>query len=346
MEIGLISLILNISKSLFKPIKKIIRKTLILIHKRRENPIPIIKDENTVISLTGRKPLKVISYTNLKSKKIYIVSLLKYEGYKFDTEILLFEECGNTFITIWQSEPLIGNCTLEVKDIDSDGFNEILFGEADFGNSLGSKTIHLYSYEKNSLYTITEYYNFSATRKVYSPNVRIIPDDKSYLLECFQNFASKNGFFEKNDFDINNSKFSEQIWHIENNLKKSKKIKIRFYDGFPNQNASIGSSFENDSFKWTSYFKGSLFCYLKNENKHFVVFSPENHYNWVDKIKYVDGILCFKTRDTLSSFYCFINSDINGEIITVDKKNILIDEIDTISFNDKNLFINSQEIIL
>ncbi|MCP4649609.1 MAG: hypothetical protein GY853_05960 [PVC group bacterium] len=92
--------------------------------------------------------------------------------------------------------------------------------------------------------------------------------------------------------------FELSEWRMKNKGVKNGKIKITEYLGkIPCESTEL-DEIENDRYLIASYFRGPVYRYDKVKDRHAIVYMPDNSYDWCEDLKFKDGKLFIKLRDT------------------------------------------------
>ncbi|MGD0510407.1 MAG: hypothetical protein ABSA33_01065, partial [Candidatus Micrarchaeaceae archaeon] len=262
-----------------------------------KNRMPPI-DEITAIkigqSILSGEVIAAKAFINIDSKHNFIALIRASSKRDFDHKVYVLEQFGNSYRTIWSSTELFGRPEhLDVVDLDLDGIHEISFGNESFGTGAGTRTLYIYYLSTQTQYEITEHYNWQDASGPISPHISFTPEIASELTINIEKYAIEKGFLHNKIIDLSNPEFAPQKWHHDNGRRRSGCISLTFYKGPPSYGASIVQELEGEEIKWTAYFKGPIFGYIKALEQHFIAYSPAWIYNSAKCLAYGHGSLWF-----------------------------------------------------
>lgn len=237
---------------------------------------------------------KAFSYKNNINNNTYIVVVKNDDYNELTRDICVLKKVGNTFMKYWENNYIGYLSDVKVVDINNDGVGEVYFLIEYSGTAGGGKTISFFFTELNQCYQVEEYHYWGNSSGPINPNITFNPNNNEKVIDYIIGYIEDNDLlhFEKVSFE--DPKYAVQKWHHDNGTIKEGMINITYYDGKPLYKGVITKSFETDNYEFVAYHKGPLFCYIKDANEHFVVYSPRNMYNWITDIKYGHGFIFFK----------------------------------------------------
>lgn len=259
-----------------------------------------------VHAVLGGVPSEVTLWRDKGSSRYMAMSLRQEKPYGGRVQVL--QQVGLTFTTIWTSDEFWDSLRLvQIADIDEDGIDELLFEDKSYGSLGGERRLTIYFPKRKLQVFIIEAWSRGPAEPV-APSVAIKPALDDSLLRYVESAASRCGFLlGASDYDLDSPKFAPQRWHADNPQRETGKMKIHFYPGYPELSGSTITQVEGGGFEWIAEFKGALYAYDRAQDRHFVVFSAADIYNWVNCIVYHAGVLWF-TVHMDSSIYSFENA--------------------------------------
>lgn len=267
----------------------------------------VISEDKKDTSLNNEKAKTIVASLYLKNPEFALYQKFNQENFIFscvDSKYLLLKEFANTWQTVYKNEQ---NCNTELEE-NYDMYNNdndlfIYFVILNQGSAFGTAYFNIYSYKDDKVYTIEAFGPHGSYNDFTIPNeLNQKPDVLNYL----QNKISESKYIfhqSQKILDENSPKNAVRNWQINNNIpkiknynkdlkiKKFKSIKIEDFFDEKISKEYIESSkweFKNDNYLIISYFKGAIFCLDKNTDEHFVLFVPEDAYDWVEKIEFKD----------------------------------------------------------
>lgn len=227
-----------------KVFKWVIHKSQLWIFRIRNSKPPLNESRARQIaySVLSGSIERAISYRNIDSKHLFIAVLRRGtedEEDDHDYRIYIIEQFGNTYRSIWNSEPLLFSPQFQITDIDGDGCKEVVFIENDFGTGAGSRVMFVYSTYRKQLFQIREFYNWQDAAGPISPQLEVEPETDKDFLEALEHCAVKLGFLQSHVVDFDNPDFAVQRWHAENGRRRDGSVNLYFYNGRPSYGASV-----------------------------------------------------------------------------------------------------------
>lgn len=226
-----------------------------------------------------------------ESRKLYMAATTGMR-LSADARIEVLEQAGLTFRRVWVSEELLSPPrNIEIVDIDSDGVAEVLFQEKAHGRVCADNRLTIYFPARRLAVCITESWVRGPAVPV-APAVTIEPEIELDLLRKVERAAMERGFLQGvGDYDLDSPLYATQRWHAEHGGPG--KNALHFFNGAPKLNGSVVATLQAGGYEWIAEFKGALYAYDIQRNRHFVVFSAEDFYNWPKCLAYRDGVLWF-----------------------------------------------------
>ena len=222
-----------------------------------------------------------ISFRNIDKRRPYILVEVRSSVENHDYKFVLLKKMGNTFIQDWEFERVLLVTDYEIVDIQKNGYHNFAFLEQSAGSGANTKILNIIDLINKEHIKIIEHLDHTSPKNPRSPEVFFEPKEiDKKLLPKIEDYAASKGFFDQNKVDFSKPEHAIQNWHRMNGEISEGEVKLRFYSGEPIYGASISDTLDFDHIKWISYFKGPLFGYLKNEDQHFVAYSPSWTYNW------------------------------------------------------------------
>lgn len=186
----------------------------------------------------------------------------------------------------------------DVVDIDFDGFHELDIARSSSGvtGMAGSCDHSFYIPSKNEVYKSEVYYDY---------NNRLHP----VKIEHSSNLKnSKNTIFKKPTVPVigpvSLADTAEEHWVKENLCKKEGRIKTHIYQGtreeFEKSHGSTSAETTYKDLQYVSYYKGGVFCYNPQDKTFFVVYVPDDRYDWITKLEVRDGKILMGIRIDLA----------------------------------------------
>jgi len=274
-------------------------------------------------------------YRNIDSDRIYIAALCTPHQDRWPHRVVILEQAGSTYRTIWNSNDALKDVVreLELLDLDNDGFTEIAIGGGSGGTGAFSRFICIFSHRYNQHYEISEFVNFQEFAGPVIPEVSIEPVPPEPLRKAIEAFAMKKGFLkEPPQIDWDAPEYAIKRWHRDNGANPCGRIQLVFYDGpAPSEldirkiseeiqagripdiaqqvskgkapfASSIADSLDDGKIFWISFFKNPLVGFIKAENKWFIAYSPSNFYSWARSLAYDGKRIWFATHTSNGVF--------------------------------------------
>ena len=266
----------------------------------------------------GLRVVDAMAFQNFKSHRKFIAALTEDGPDSYWKQVFLLEKVGGGFVTVWHSETF-GSCQNQiftVDDIEGNGTYSVTFSEESWGSGLGSRHLYSYSAATQKLSTVEESYNYSnSAAPDYEPE--IITDGDENFRHRFIEFATQKGFLKEMELpDFDDPKWAVYRWHYDNvKWFVQGKVNVHRYDGLPVYGDGSKEELETERTKWIAYFKGPLFKVDKERNKHYIVYSPLNRYEWAktmvgnDEVLFygchcVSGLFLYRESDQTITRYC------------------------------------------
>lgn len=306
---------IQIIQTIFSPAAKLVKwayhrlRILIFHFINRKPPLDESKARQIAHSILSGNIVQAIAYRNINSKHIFIAAIRRTSEDDYDSRIYILEQLGNTYMSIWNSEPILATAPLKAEDIDGDGINEVILIEKFYGTGGGAEVMSVYSSRQRQLFQIKQHYDWQDAAGPVAPQIEVEPESEGGFLEALERYALKEGFLQSHLADLNSPDFAVQRWHASNGRKKSGVINLHFYNGSSSYLNSISATLDTEDILWTAYFKGPLVGYIKSENRHFVAYSPESVYNWAKCLTYDGKRLWFGTHSCPGLLYFYLEEN-------------------------------------
>lgn len=261
-----------------------------------------------VYGLTGKKLFKAYPFRNLGNSHVFIAAATFEQGNPFTWRIYLLEEFGGAFRIAWQSGELSVLGPIEhafaIHDVDRDGIHEVSVTTGGFGTGGGNSSLQLFVLKTRQVYELSIEFDWTNHTRGPTPKISLLPDtDDSqtrFYHRAIEEIARQSGFLEsvKNP-DLDNPLYADIRWHRDNGsiMNGSLVLHPHYYDGPPRIRNSITASLDEGDTAWIAYFKGPVVAHLKEQNKHCVIYCPENIYHWPTCLCRVGKLLLIGTRE-------------------------------------------------
>jgi len=307
-------------------------------------------------------------YRNIDSKRIYIAALCTPHQDKWPPRVLILEQAGGTYRTIWNSDEALEDVVreIEVLDLDNDGFTEVAVAGGSGGTGAFSRFICIFSHRYNQHYEISEFVNFQEFAGPVIPEVDIRPLPPESLRKAIEIFAMKRGFLkEPPQIDWDDPQHAIKRWHRDNGANPCGRIQLKFYEGpAPSEldikkiseeiqagripdiaqqvskgkapfASSIADYLDDGKIFWISFFKNPLVGFIKAENRWFIAYSPSNFYSWARSLAYDGKRIWFATHSSKGIFsFHFDKRELLRHLIL---KGIQTEEPETVEFKKGRL---------
>ena len=304
-------------------------------------PYPESKAKEIAYSVLAGYVMRAISFRNFDSERVLIAVTRRSSEQGFDSNAYLLEQIGSTFRVIWESNRVYGldGESLDVKDLDHDGYKEIVFESRSIGTGAGSTTLAVYLTDQRKLLTLTETLNWQNLAGPQSPEVTIDPPQDPVAIKLLELAAKGRPLLQlAAPIDFEDSKFSVQRWHKDNGPNPVGEIKTHLYPGRPAYGSSVAAECDAGEILWISHFKGPLFGYLKSEDKHFIAYSPAWFYNWAKSLAYDGERLWFGVHCRNGLMYFKPNNHFLGSLEAID--NQPLPEVEDVQVENRTLILN------
>ena len=239
---------------------------------------------------------KITSFHNFSENRSYILATVKENKDDFFLKLVLLKKIGNTFVQDWEHKLIRYVDDIHAIDIQKKGVNFILFIEESYGSGGGTKTLHAFNSVTKESFQVIEHYNWSDLTRSSTPTLDLVPKNMGKeFFELLEAYASTKGMLNGTRVDFSKPEHAIQNWHRMNGDIKKGEINLCFYPGKPVYGSGILETEDTSEIEWIAYFKGPLFGYLKQDNTHFVAYSPGWTYNWPHNIDANNKAILFKS---------------------------------------------------
>ena len=228
--IEIIETIATLLGLLAKPFRWGIRKARLSMFRiaSKRRPLDQLKAREITYSILSGYIVCAVAYRNIDSQHVFISAVRRSSEDQSDNRIYVLEQFGNTYRSIWNSEPFFDLPQFQITDIDGDGIYEVVFTETSFGTGGGSRFMFIYSTTKKQQFQIREFYNWQDAAGPASPQIEVEPDTDKEFIGNIERFAVKQGFLQSKIVDFDKPEFAAQRWHAENGRKTSGAVKLFF----------------------------------------------------------------------------------------------------------------------
>jgi len=239
---------------------------------------------------------KITSFHNFSENRSYILATVKENKEDFFLKLVLLKKMGNTFVLDWEHKLISYVDDITTLDIQKKGLNFILFIEKSYGSGGGTKTLHAFNSITKESFQVIEHYNWSDLTRSSTPTLDLVPKNMGKeFFELLETYALTKGMLNGTRVDFSKPEHAIQNWHRMNGDIKNGEVNLFFYPGKPVYGSGILEMEDTSKIKWIAYFKGPLFGYLKQDNTHFVAYSPGWTYNWPYDLKGRSQTVSFKS---------------------------------------------------
>lgn len=276
---------LTITKIVKKLAKKPIRRLMswYFAFLNRKPPISEVLAVQLSQSAVGGFVNNAVSFRNIFSTHVFIACLRRDPDTR-KQEILLLKQFGMVYQVFWKDSIFFTSShpRIWVKDIDGDGFGEVICRLDSLGMKRGSKSLLVYSIRRGEAFKIAGQYIFDINdAPQYSINTDPVNDeDLSRGIEDLANSEKLIPPIEPTD--LSDPKYAVERWHAENGKKDNGEVSLVFYKGRAQSVASKTVEIASEHVQWIAYFRGAVIGYMKAEDKFFVVYSPSWIYHSID----------------------------------------------------------------
>lgn len=224
--------------------------------------------------------------------------------------VTVARKVGSTYATVW-SEKLevldptnMGFDDLELSDANKDQKPEVLYSITRHGNSMESQEFYLVDVLNKKQYVSRIYgaYQTQAYDVSYDPQLL------SGTREAFLNHVSSRltrsdmyGYVKKGPPSTPESRWLEKYGAFAAGEKRFADLKPEWVTGeFCNLNrpGSVSSRKTLGKYEFISIFKGPVIGVETGKKRCFVVFMPNNHYNWIHPLEVKNNQLVMHDRSS------------------------------------------------
>lgn len=349
----LIEIILN--KFDIKIIKEGFQKIWIILHNQNIVKPSLISEKeakNIVYSKTSTEVIKAIPFKNPKDNSYYIAALIRYkkDNRAYSDRINLFKKFGKTYTFKWESPSLRIYESFEVRDINNNGYKELIFSDVASGTGMWEKKMYIYSITEDNLFILEENMDYNELSSPFSPNISLNFNINSNFGKSIEKITEDYGFLNNKTLDLEDKKFAHHNWYAMNGNIHSGRIRLKKYNGKPDYSYKLHKKRIGKNFNWYSYNMGPLYGYNKSQNKHFVAFAPDFRAHYVRCINYLDEQKVYFSCFGDSRIYYFEYKETHGILKSFDTKINKIKDIQITNRDNKekikinnNFLINSND---
>lgn len=322
-EIGIARFLLDLLRSVWSPLGRLVWKSRLLIFGLRNRLGPSMDSDTAravAFGTLGGSVVVAIPYRDFGNPRRRIAALRQpYNGGPGHT-LCVLEEFGRSWRVIWSSEPFLGYDwllpnTFAVHDADHDGNKEISVGFASAGSAYEAHVIYLHVLTRGLTYCARVERNWADPAQII-PRITIEPADvaEAPYVAALERLCDKSGITKPIPFiDLDDPTNAVLRWHKENGDLKDGSVSIHLHEGPGPFEPLPEGCLDDGEYLWIAYFKGPVYGYIKSQNKHFIPYSPASIYGWVNCLvassRYLwmgtqgDGIVRFdKNRRLLKQF--------------------------------------------
>lgn len=179
--------------------------------------------------------------------------------------------------------------------------NEYIFIET-YGGGSGSSyyELNILIPQKSEIITLTLRFIHSATCVIprISTSDNFFDQGLHRERQFLESVKYEYGYLSEEQVNLqaDNPSFAYYFWDRENGNTTDGKMIIRKYKGKPSERSSINDSLIDGNIIYRAYFKGGVDAYDKENDEHYVLFHPYNHYHWAQVLAKAGPYLVIGTR--------------------------------------------------
>jgi hypothetical protein len=260
-------------------------------------------------AVLGGSVMRAIAFKDASDLDKIVVLWSPSERSVAEDQVIVLERFAGNYVKRWSEDVYsvrTGELThlLGVTDIDGDGYTDIVFPYFDYGASVETYSLSVYSPTTRKMYQVIAEYSGGS-----SPHIEFSPDLASAspeIKKVVENLAAKGSIIrpvDPKDGDLSLAKNAPAAWVKDNgyfaDTEPSMTIVPRYYPGkVDSGGASIAATASDGPRRYISVFRSGVWCELPDENRHFVVWIPEDDYDWIQEMSVVGGQLVMKTPNS------------------------------------------------
>lgn len=261
----------------------------------REEALGIAKER------VGARIIQVVPFRNRDSSHQYIavldaVPISIGDPFPYPKAAVKVLEGDEDIYQVLETELKVGDMfgplRFGVLDVDQDGNKEIYTITRDGGTGWYGFQIQVYDTLTHEYYTLQGGGSYSdpSPEVEFSANTK----EKKNLANWFRQEAAKlNLNVEKSEYDK-----AIQAWLRDNGRGFYEgQLKVRYFDGELTIGSTALCTVDDGEYIWRSYFKGAVLGYDKTKDASFVVYVPDNAYEWVSYLVSGKQYLWMSPRD-------------------------------------------------
>lgn len=178
---------------------------------------------------------------------------------------------------------------IAVVDLLNDGNDYIFFVGIDGGSAFYNIYLYLLNPTTSDLlsYDLSFVGNASKPLPEIATSHNYFDDTFQKEREFLESIKHEYGFISEEDIvkQSNNPAFAYYYWVKENGSTEEGIMQIRRYKGNDTNKSSLLFTIEDNSINYKAYFKAGVVAYDKKTDEHFVLFHPENMYDYPTVLK-------------------------------------------------------------
>ena len=244
------------------------------------------------------------------NEKSYIAVRRSENQENLNYNVIVLQSQGSYYVETWRNSGILplsdGNLQAKlftIQDIDRDEKPDVTyFNQGSETGGMGAM-LAVYSVAKNVEYTITVsqmlYYTKGSRQQIQvSDNLKLT--ENKIVFDWIKNTLVQNHIIipeiTPNDM-LKDPNLAGDLWYKENvDLHGNGKVKIHWYDGEAPNKGKETSKVSDGAMVYKAYFKDGVYATDTQNNKFYVVYIPENQYDWIEKLEIGDNELVMYTR--------------------------------------------------
>lgn len=281
----------------------------------------------TAESLFGTKPSEAIM-TNGRAGDVYLAGTAWRQDQPEPELRIWYRTPGGSLQEIWRdafSEYTIAK--LKFIPWKDDRSRSLAFVATRLGgNTLPPKRVYLYSLDRKRLFFIE--YSPTGNIDVTKPAISITADTagKDPEVESWLKRWAHELNIDGTNIDSDTLAGMEHEWLKANQRINNGPMQISFRAAIKGPTSSIGTSLEDGRYKWTSYFKDGVVGFDKQENRCFVLYVPNNEYEWIMELRLAGQYLYMKAANPDDSGHLWTvrirrTTEANNEVFLLERGN-------------------------
>ncbi len=164
-----------------------------------------------------------------------------------------------------------------IIDVDKDGINEIFSIGFGYGSGMGQYIVYLFDQASKTVNLADISFQHGKPPKATELNIETKDKQEKYsswLLSKSNDVIQSTGLADPKSEDV---VYAQS--HGDGYYKGP--INVNFVDGPIDKESSGCLINSDDGYEFKSVFKGPVYGYIKSKKKHFIIYSPENIYEWI-----------------------------------------------------------------